>query len=73
MVFAGVFKGISSMGVTVHIEMEMIIKKKRNGGVDILFNTWAIQEKKKYQGVFVLVASKEKDTFEVLRKFRRRE
>jgi transposase len=55
------------------IENFFIIKAKRNGNVDIRFNVKAIREKKKYNGVFVLAASSEKDTFEALRKFRRRE
>ncbi len=55
------------------IDKFMIIKSKRNGGVSITFNTKAIKEEKKYNGIFVLVADKEKGTFEALKKFRQRE
>jgi len=41
--------------------------------VEIAFDTKIIREAKKYNGVFVLVANKERDTFEALRKFRKRE
>ncbi len=55
------------------IDRFLLIKEKRNGLPDIKFNTRAIREAKKYNGVFVLVSNKEKDTFEALRKFRKRE
>ena len=49
------------------------IKNGRNGHVEITFNTREINEEKKYNGMFVLVSNKEKNTFEALRKFRKRE
>ena len=55
------------------IDKFMFIKQKRNGSVEITFNTKAIREEKKYYGVFVLIANKEKDTFKALDKFRKRE
>ena len=55
------------------IDKFMVIKEKRNGAPEISFKTKAIREAKKYNGVFVLVSNKEKDTFEALRKFRKRE
>ena len=55
------------------IDKYMIIKNKKDGTVDIKFNTAAIKETKKYDGVFVLIYNKEKDTFEALRKYRKRE
>lgn len=55
------------------IDKFMTIKEKRNGDPEIRFRTKAIRDAKKYNGVFVLVSNKEKDTFEALRKFRKRE
>ena len=55
------------------IDKFLIIKAHRNGNVDIQFNTSAIRDEKKYNGVFVLVSDKEKDTFSALRKYRKRE
>lgn len=51
----------------------MNIKEKRNGDIEITFRTKAVREAKKYNGVFVLVANREKDLFGALKKFRRRE
>lgn len=39
----------------------------------VLFNEKACAAAKKYHGYFVLIASREKDTFEALRKYRKRE
>lgn len=55
------------------IDQFLDIKEKRNGKPVITFKTKAVREAKKYNGVFVLVANKEKDPFESLRKFRKRE
>ena len=55
------------------IDRFLSIKTKRNGNVEISFNTREIRKAKKYNGIFVLVSNKEKDTFEALRKFRKRE
>lgn len=55
------------------IDQYMIIKEKRNGDVEIKFNTKAIRTNKKYNGIFVLISNKEKDTFKALNKFRKRE
>ena len=55
------------------IDKFMNIKERKNGIIDITFNTKAIREKKKYNGIFVLVSNKEKEAFEALRKFRKRE
>lgn len=55
------------------IDRFMNIREKRNGDIEITFKTKAVREAKKYNGVFVLVANKEKDSFEALRKFRKRE
>jgi len=55
------------------IDQFLIIKEKRNGSVEITFNTKAIRENKKYNGIFVLISNKEKETFSALRKFRKRE
>lgn len=55
------------------IDKFLMIKRKRNGKAEITFNTRAIKNAKKYNGVFVLIANKEKDTFEALRKYRKRE
>ena len=60
-------------GAQAMIDKYMIIQHKRNGEAEILFNTKKIHEAKKYHGVFVLVASKEKDKFKALRKYRKRE
>ncbi len=55
------------------IDQFLDIKEKRNGKPVITFKTKAVREAKKYNGVFVLVANKEKDPLESLRKFRKRE
>ena len=55
------------------IDRFLIIKTHRNGNVEIKFNTDAIREEKKYNGVFVVVSDKDNDTFRVLRKYRKRE
>lgn len=55
------------------IERFMNIKEKRNGDIEITFKTKVVREAKKYNSVFVLVANKEKNPFEALKKFRRRE
>ncbi len=47
--------------------------KKRGNKVTVAANNKAIQEANKYHGYFVLVSNKEKDPFECLRKYRRRE
>jgi len=49
------------------------IIKKRGNKVTVAANNKAIQEANKYHGYFVLVSNKEKDPFECLRKYRRRE
>ena len=49
------------------------IRPRRDGGAEITFNTREIRAAKKYNGIFVLVSNKERDTFEALRKFRKRE
>lgn len=55
------------------IDKFLLIKEKRNGEVEIKYNTRSIREEKKYNGFFILVANKEKETFEALEKFRKRE
>lgn len=55
------------------IDKFLDIKEKRNGETVITFKTKAVREAKKYNGVFVLVANKEKDPFQALKKFRKRE
>ncbi|MCR5605094.1 MAG: transposase [Lachnospiraceae bacterium] len=55
------------------IDRYLLISEKRNGKIEIQFRTNEIRLAKKYNGVFVLVSNKEKDPFEALRKFRRRE
>lgn len=47
--------------------------KKRGNKVTVAANNKAIREANKYHGYFVLVSNKEKDPFECLRKYRRRE
>ena len=47
--------------------------KRRGNKVIATANNKAIQEANKYHGYFVLVSNKEKDPFECLRKYRRRE
>ncbi len=49
------------------------IIKKRGNKITVAANNKAIQEANKYHGYFVLVSNKEKDPFECLRKYRRRE
>lgn len=47
--------------------------KTRGGKITVEPNNKAISEANKYHGYFVLVSNKEKDVFECLRKYRRRE
>ena len=47
--------------------------KKRGNKITAVPNNKAIQEANKYHGYFVLVSNKEKDPFECLRKYRKRE
>ena len=47
--------------------------KKRGDKVTVVPNNKAIKEANKYHGYFVLVSNKEKDPFECLRKYRKRE
>lgn len=49
------------------------ILKKRGNKVTVVPKNKAIQEANKYHGYFVLVSNKEKDPFECLRKYRKRE
>lgn len=47
--------------------------RRYGGGVHVTFNEKACAERKKYHGYFALVSNCEKDTFECLRIYRRRE
>ena len=47
--------------------------KKRGNKVAVVADNKAIQEANKYHGYFVLVSNKERDPFECLRKYRKRE
>ena len=47
--------------------------KKRGNKVTVVADNKAIQEANKYHGYFVLVSNKERDPFECLRKYRKRE
>ncbi len=55
------------------IRQFLIIREKTNGEPEVTFNTRAILNAKKYHGILTLVASKERDTFEALGKYRKRE
>lgn len=55
------------------IDRFMNIREKKDGSVEITFKTREIRDAKKYNGVFVLVANKENDPFEALKKYRKRE
>lgn len=47
--------------------------KRRGGGAHVSFNEAACNEARKYHGYFALISNCEKDTFECLRKYRKRE
>jgi transposase len=47
--------------------------KRRRGSINVSFNEAACSEAKKYHGFFALVSNCEKDPFECLRKYRKRE
>ena len=47
--------------------------KKRGGKIKVVPNNKAMQEANKYHGYFVLVSNKEREPFECLRKYRKRE
>ena len=55
------------------IDRFLLVGKRRDGRADIRFNTREIREAKKLNGVFVLVSNRERDAFEALRKYRKRE
>ena len=54
------------------IDKYLIIRRRENK-INVALNVTAMDERAKYYGLFVLISNHEKDCFEVLRKYRKRE
>jgi hypothetical protein len=65
---------VASLSESAQGKAEKYLHVKRRGGkAQVSFNEAACREAKKYHGYFALVSSCEKDPFECLRKYRKRE